>query len=426
MPILRTEIYMTSFSVAELKDGQHFPGRVILDKNFVLLDGNLSFSKTLQSRLVEWGFKEIHCEAEAPSTPIKSQPVSTDTSEPVDLDIDALNQEYENKTKTLNSALKVSVAKAEQSIKSFPNKNRMEIVTGVYNDFLDYTQKVFTRYVTHQELNIDDLSESISLLIDFVKENKKYLLRIQPTEEHKLDKNFLTSHCLRSTIIAIVIALQIKMPPAKIIELGVAGLVHEIGQIKLPPQLYLTDKPLSPQAKNLLATHTVLGFNIVKEAGFPLPIQVGILEHHERENGQGYPRHLPGNKISAYGKILSVACSYEAITSPRHYKAARSLYEATIEMLMNKNKQYDDIVLRALVSAVSLFPIGTYVYLANGKIAQVSESNPADPRLPMVELVGEKNELGNPKTIITDNDKYKIVRVLNKEELKGVQAYINN
>ena len=91
---------------------------------------------------------------------------------------------------------------------------------------------------------------------------------------------------------------------------------------------------------------------------------------------------------------------------------------------MNKNKLYDDIVLRALVQAVSLFPIGTYVYLANGKIAQVAESNPNDPRMPIVEIVGEKNELGNPKSIITDNDKYKIVRVLNKEELKGVQAYI--
>jgi HD-GYP domain-containing protein (c-di-GMP phosphodiesterase class II) len=273
-------------------------------------------------------------------------------------------------------------------------------------------------------MKIGELSESISLLIDFVKANKKYLLRIQPTEEHKLDKNFLTSHCLRSTILSIVIALQINMPMQKMIDLGVAAIIHEIGQIKLPPQLYLTTKPLSPQARNLLATHTVLGFNIVKDLEFPLPIQVAILEHHERENGQGYPRRLTGNKISAYGKILSVACSYEAITSPRHYKEARSLYEATIELLLNKDKRYDDIVIKALVTAVSLFPIGTYVYLSNGKIAQVTESNPSDPRLPIVELVGEKNEAGNPKTIITDNDKNKIVRVLNKEELKGVQAYI--
>ena len=419
---------MTSFNVAELKDGQRFSAPLILDKHFVVLDNNIGFTSALQSRLVEWGFKTLYSESSevtdaAPKTPV-SQAQEEEKFETVEIDLDTLNEEYKNKENTLNAKLKDTVSKINIEIKNFPNKDRMEKVTSVYNEFMDYTQLLFTRYVTHKEMKIDEISESIALLIDFIKANKKYLLKIQPTEEHKLDKNFLTSHCLRSTILSLVIALQINMPQQKMIELGVAALIHEIGQIKLPPQLYLTNKPLSAQARNLLATHTVLGFNMVKELEFPLPIQVAVLEHHERENGQGYPRRLPGNKISAYGKILSVACSYEAITSPRLYKEARSLYEATIELLMNKNRQYDDIVIKALVTAVSLFPIGTYVYLSNGKIAQVSESNPADPRLPIVELVGEKNESGNPKTIITDNDKNKIVRVLNKEELKGVQAYI--
>ncbi|WP_294428803.1 HD domain-containing phosphohydrolase [uncultured Treponema sp.] len=428
---------MISFQVADLQNGQNFNSRVILDKHFVVLDNNLTFSSALQKRLVEWGFKTLYSENEAAPAPVVEKlvaskpaayapkaPVSHSSGETVDIDLDTLNEEYKDDSNALNTNLKAVISKINLAIKNFPNKDRMENVMTVYNEFLDYTQKVFTRYVTHKEMKSSELSESISLLIEFIKNNKKYILRIQPTEEHKLDKNFLTSHCLRSTIISIVIALQINMPSQKIIELGIAALIHEIGQIKLPPQLYLTDKPLSPQARNLLATHTVLGFNIVNELGFSLPIKVGILEHHERENGQGYPRHLTSEKISAFGKILSVACSYEAITSPRHYKEARTLYEATIELLLNKDKQYDDIVIKALVSAVSLFPIGTYVYLSNGKIGQVTESNPNDPRLPIVEIVGEKNELGNPKSIITDNDKNKIVRVLNKEELKGVQAYI--
>ena len=417
------DFIMVSFQVAELKDGHRFSSKVVLDNHFVVLDNNIKFSSLLQTRLVEWGFKTVYSDGTAVAE-TKAAPEVKETFETVDLDIDALNEEYESKSNALNANLKSLVSKANISIKNFPNKNRMETVTSVYNEFMQYTHQVFTRYVTHKELKIDEISESIALLLDFIQVNKKYLLRIKPSEEHKLDKNFLTSHCLRSTIYALIIAQQINMPRIKAIELGAAALIHEIGQIKLPPQLYLTDKPLSPQARNLLATHTVLGFNILKESSFPLPIQIGVLEHHERENGQGYPRHLKGKDISAYGKILSVACSYEAITSPRHYKAARSLYEATIEMLLNKDKRYDDIVIKALVTAVSLFPIGTYVYLSNGKIAQVAESNPNDPRLPIVELIGEKNELGNPKTVMTDNEKNKIIRVLNNEEVKGVQAYI--
>ncbi|MBR1537714.1 MAG: HD domain-containing protein [Treponema sp.] len=414
---------MTSFKVAELTDGRRFPGNVVLDKHFVLLDSNISFSNALKKHLVEWNFKEIFCDVDPERLKPKAAPV-VQKFETVDIDLDELNNQYSEKEKTANQILKEAIEKINLNIKNFPDKNRMENVTSGYNEFLNYIQEVFTRYVTHKELQIGSLSEAATLLIDFIKDNKKYLLKIQPSAEHKLDKNFLTSHCLRVAIYSLVIAIQIKMPHEKMVELGVAAMIHEIGQIKLPPQLYLTDKPLSAQARNLLATHTVLGYKILEEAGFPLPIKVGVFEHHERENGQGYPRHLLGAKITAYGKILAVACSYEAITSPRTYKEARSLYEATIEMLTNKNKMYDDIVLRALVQAVSLFPIGTYVYLANGKIGQVSESNPADPRLPIVELVNEKNELGNPKTVMTDNEKNKIVRVLNKEELKGVMAYI--
>lgn len=423
---------MVSLQVAELKNNQRFPSRLILDNHFVVLDHNISFSSALQSRLVEWGFKTIYSETKPepsaipePAAPKAPNPDAASIDKNFEtVDIDALNEEFDNKSDALNANLKNKLEDINIAIRNFPNKDRMEKVETIYNEFLNYTHQVFTRYVTHKELKLTEISESISLLIEFIKVNKKYLLRIQPSEEHKLDKNFLTSHCLRSTILALIIALQINMPRSKMIELGVASLIHEIGQIKLPPQLYLTDKPLSPQARNLLATHTVLGFNILKEASFPLAIQVGTLEHHERENGQGYPRHLTGDKISAYGKILAVACSYEAITSPRHYKEARTLYEATIEMLLNKDKSYDEIVIKALVSAVSLFPIGTYVYLSNGKIAQVTESNPAEPRLPIVEIIGEKNETGNPKTLMTDNDKNKIVRVLNREELKGVQAYI--
>ena len=166
--------------------------------------------------------------------------------------------------------------------------------------------------------------------------------------------------------------------------------------------------------------HTVLSYNILKENDFPLSIQIGVLEHHERENGKGYPRHIDGTKLSLYGKILAVSCSFEAISSPRHYKAAKSSYEAMIEMLSNQDKQYNEIVIKALVQALSLFPIGAYVYLSNGKIAQVTEANNTDPRTPIVQILGEKNEVGNPKSVQTDMGSCKIVRVLSKEELEAV------
>lgn len=225
---------------------------------------------------------------------------------------------------------------------------------------------------------------------------------------------------MRSTVLAITIALQLRMPMSKMVELGVASLLHEIGMIRLPPQLYINNKKLNAGERAKLFTHPIITYNILKDSNFPLSIQLGVLEHHERENGTGYPRHLSGGQISMYSKIIAVACSFEAITTPRKYKEEHTAYEAMIEMLKNVNHSYDDTVVKALLVSMSLFPIGTYVYLSNGKVAQVCDVQPTNPKNPIVQILGEANEDGSPKTVQTDDATIKIVRVMNKQEVEDV------
>jgi HD-GYP domain-containing protein (c-di-GMP phosphodiesterase class II) len=126
--------------------------------------------------------------------------------------------------------------------------------------------------------------------------------------------------------------------------------------VRLPPQLYMNDKPLSLQDKKNILTHPVLGYNILREFSFPLPVCLAALEHHERVNGAGYPRTLQGEKISPYAKIIAVACSYDAVTSSRPYKEAKDHYSGMLDILRNTGKGYEDGVIRALVYSLSLFP----------------------------------------------------------------------
>ncbi|MDY2843197.1 MAG: HD-GYP domain-containing protein [Treponema sp.] len=419
---------MTPVQISELTDGQRFSNNLVLDRQFVILDQEIPFSRVLQKTLLEWDFKTAYLDEPVSQTQNNSLPKNQKSSpigefEQVDFDLET-GELVVSKKQGLGSETLDKVSAANKEILSADENRKMEIVQNVYDDYLQYITKVFTRYVTHKELSASDLSSAMKKLVEFVRQNKKYILKIQPKSEQKVNKNFLVSHCLRSTIFSIIIGIQLRFSDQKLIDLAVAASIHEIGQIRLPPQLYITSKPLSMQARALLSTHTVLGFNILKENNFPPTIQLGVLEHHERENGGGYPRRLTGDKISVFGKILAVACTYEAISAPRQYKEAKSIYEAMIEMLRNLNKAYDENVVKALVQAISLFPIGSYVYLSNGKIAQVADANPNDPRTPLVQIVGEKNELGNPKTVMTDNDKLRIVRVVNQAELKDILAYL--
>lgn len=340
-------------------------------------------------------------ETAAPETKADSAPAQAEDSDASDIP----ETKADDASETL-SATPAFDAEADEE--------KLSQTRAFYNEYLDYIDTVFKSYTQTKTLEIQPLAQKIDELTVFIKENQRYLLRIMPTDEAK-NKHFLVNHSMRSTVLALIIGITLKLPAEKLTDLGVASLLHEIGQIRLPPQLYMTDRPLSDEEKGKMAAHPILSYNILKENQFPLSIQIATLEHHEREDGTGYPRKLTGEKISAFAKIISVACSFEAITAPRQFREARTPYEALLDILKNNEQQYDQIVLKALIHSLSLFPIGAFVRLANGQTAQVIDINPGHPKNPVVKVVGEASEYE------TDDSDHKIVRVLNAQESEALK-----
>src|SRR5574344_2662185 len=418
---------MNSFSVLDLKPDTYFTSDLMIDKTFIVCSKICPLSDTVIKALRDWNFMQVESEGKI-GIAVSSEAAAIAAKEieyqsiPIEQAMaEAANERPPESQSAANIAIKEALANAEAKKASTADsdKSRLEVVQTVYNEYLNYISTVYTHYATHKQLNLEEISETVKELCVYIKENRRYVLRITPSLEAR-NKNFLVSHSMRSTVLAITIGLQLRMPLSKLVELGVASILHEIGMIRLPPQLYMTDKPLTLTEKSQIATHPIISYNILKDANFPLSIQLGVLEHHERETGNGYPRHIPGAKISLYAKIIAVACSFEAITAPRHYKEAKSTYEAMIEMLKNENHQYDDTVVKALLFSLSLFPIGAYIYLANGKVGQVTDVNPSNPRNPIVQIVGETEKDGSPKTVQTDDNELKIVRVMNRQEANDI------
>ena len=446
---------MNSFDVSELKENTYFSAEVILDRTFLLLANSTPVTKSIIDALKDWEFKKVYSDgnmktetatsssesSEAEKNPVENTIQSKNTT-PVAKPVITAKSPITASTSSINTSTSSTVMKSATSDKTSntatvqtqkqeapelvqeqisigdpdsQENSRLNTVQNLYNEYLGYISNIYTHYATHKELNIEEISNKVKDLFSFVRENRRYVLRIQPNQDGK-NKNFLINHSMRSTVLAITIGLQLKLSLEKLIELGIACILHELGQIRLPPHLYLTDRKLTQSEKNEICTHPIISYNILKEFDFPLSICLGVLEHHEKENGKGYPRHLAGAGISPYAKIIAVACSFEAITSPRHYKEANSSYEAMVELLKNEGKQYDETVIKALLFSLSLFPIGAYVTLSDGRIAQVSDVNPENPKNPIVQILNEKDENGEPKTVATSDTGLRIVRVLNKQQ----------
>ncbi len=348
---------MNSILLKDLKPKQFFSKPLFMDEGFVLLAPETPVDEALIKRLTQWEFREMRTDGESLE--------------------EAADESHESMGEASSAATIIPDGAGD--------KERIERILVFYNEFVAFIEALFTRFVTKTELDYKELSERMKGLCQVISENKRFLLRAQSlVPQHK---NYLVSHAARSSVYSIVLGITIKLPLFKLIELGAAAALHEIGMVRLPPQLYMAGRLLSPLEKKSITAHPVLGYNLLKERQVPLSVCLAALEHHERVNGSGYPRGLTGEKISLYSKIIMVACSFDAVTANRPYKEAKDGYSGMVDILRNDGKQYDDTIIRALVYSLSIYPIGTHVMLTSGKSAVVVDVNPDNPRYPVVQIL---------------------------------------
>ena len=397
---------METISVSALREGITYTSDLMVDSSFLLLPKTAEMTDDIIKALRQWGFDDVISEGSV--------------SLGGDIGV-SKNDESENETQKekISDNLKKVIEDSKHSAVGNSDTARMELVRSVYEEYMNYIESVFTHYATHKEIDQEELSDTVQDLCIFIKEHRRYILRVNATIESE-ERNFLIIHTMRTTVLCLAIALQLHLPLSKMIELGVTSILHEIGMLRLPPQLYMTSKKLSVREKAQISKHTLLGYTIIKDLNFGLSIQLGVLEHHEKENGTGYPRRLSGEKISSNAKIIAVACTYEAISSPRSYKDEKSTFDALLEMLQNREHAYDGSVIKALLYTVSLYPIGTFVYLSNRKIAEVIDTNPDNPKTPIVQLLTEKDADGSFKTLQIGENNINILRILTKQEKEDI------
>ncbi len=378
---------MNRLALQDATSGKYFTQPVFLDEKYILLSPETPLTDELRNRLVKWGYSSLLCEGnpvdESPTAPI------TDAAEDAPL-IDL-----------------------EQGVKE---RELLKEAQSTYAQMLNFTEKTFTNFVTKNELSQRTVSERIKELVEMVKSHRKYLLRFSALRN--LDKNYIVEHSVRTTILSTAIGATLRIPAHKLIELGTAAILHEIGMIRLPPQVYMSSKELSPQERKAILAHTVLGFKILKQYSFPLSVCLAVLECRENLDGTGYPRGLTGERISQYAKIIAVAGSYVAQTADRPFRPAGDPHQAILELIQGRGTKYDEHVLRALISNLSIFPLGTYVELTNGYRGMVVESNNDDPRAPIVRLIAsaEGHRYTDQPSVRTTEEQYKIVRTLTPEE----------
>ena len=191
-------------------------------------------------------------------------------------------------------------------------------------------------------------------------------------------------HSVAVCALMINLGRHLRLDEREIRDIGMAGLLHDIGKMAMPDGLL--DKPgrLDDQQTRVIRTHPEEGIRLLGDSDELMPIARDVcLHHHERVDGTGYPFGLTAEQLSVHARMGAVCDVYDAVTSNRSYKPAWSPSDA-LSRMMTWEGHFDPNVLSAFVGSIGIYPIGTLVQMSDSQLGIVIAANADEPTLPCI------------------------------------------
>jgi putative nucleotidyltransferase with HDIG domain len=199
-------------------------------------------------------------------------------------------------------------------------------------------------------------------------------------------KDYYTrGHCMRVSKGSGMIARELGMNAERVQTIRYAGMLHDVGKLGVPTKVLQKSGKLTEEEYAAIQLHPMRGYEIVREIGFLDEALAGIMHHHERMDGRGYPMGLAGTDIPEFARIISVADAFDCMTSTRSYRRARSTEEAIAELRRCAGPQFDPKMVDALIAAVDRdgWEAHEAVDPPEDDTAEVAQQDHDDPSVPL-------------------------------------------
>lgn len=193
-------------------------------------------------------------------------------------------------------------------------------------------------------------------------------------------------HSVAVCALMVALANELGLSEAETKQAGLAGLLHDIGKAAIPMDVLNKPGALTDDEFTLVKLHPERGHAMLIQASITDAVTLDVcLHHHEKVNGLGYPHKLKADEISLFAKMGAVCDVYDAITSNRPYKAG---WEpgVSLQRMAQWVDHFDDVVFKAFVKSVGIYPIGSMVKLKSGRLAVVIDQSPKSLLTPILKV----------------------------------------
>ncbi len=338
-------VRVRSIPIDEVRAGMVVDMTIVDERGRHLVEAGTSLNKYVISRLKTMGLSVVPVREVRPDVVEKKYDVNHD---------DLLSEKAKEQVKKLrrNDPAKLHL---EHEVKR-------RVQTGVH--------QIFT---TQNPRQIMTAAESISRdLMAAIEKNKAVSINMN---DLRMNDEYTFQHSVDVASISMIIATQLKRPKSEIYEIGMTGLMHDIGKMRVPNEIVNKPDKLTSEEFTIMKKHSQFGYDMIKDnPDIPKNVALGVLEHHEKLDGSGYPNGLKNDEIGFYAKILTVADIYDALVTDRVYRKGYSPREA-MDILMSMTGQLDIGVLNSFFATMVMYPVDSIVHLSNGELARVVRQN---------------------------------------------------
>lgn len=233
----------------------------------------------------------------------------------------------------------------------------------------------------------------------------------------------LLLHSLNVAFIAMLIAKEAGWEPLAIQDAGLAGLVHDIGELRVPTQVSRKRTDLTSAEINYMKMHVQYGYDqLTQLKAFNPDVRQVAIQHHECLDGSGYPAGLKGDALPPLSRLIAVVDFYEEQLHPRNGMGSLHPNQVIASLYKKAGKQFDSQLTQLLIKVLGIYPPGSLVTLSDSTLALVMSSEPSSPLKPMV-LPFEKGRVPEGVDLISlQNDERTITGTVSSDDLTPQQT----